>query len=226
MRFKPRNPLRTLLTGLITLLPLLATLLLLAWIWRFLAAWVGPGSATGRALTTIGLGVVTSDAGGYILGILILVACVYGLGLLVEAGLERGFTRGLDLLVQRIPVVRTVYDIITRLVALLSKSEGDGLKSMSPVWLYFGGRPADDAAPGTTVLLGLRSTSAPVMIEGKPFHAVLVPTAPVPVGGGLLYVPADWVVPADVGIEGVTSIYVSMGVTSGQYIGVGLGKQV
>jgi uncharacterized membrane protein len=48
---------------------------------------------------------------------------------------------------------------------------------------------------------------------------VLVPTAPVPVGGGLLYVPKEWVTPADVGVDGLTSIYVSMGITSHQYIG-------
>jgi len=52
----------------------------------------------------------------------------------------------------------------------------------------------------------------------QPFHGVLVPTAPVPVGGGPLFVPAHWVVPAEIGIEGVTSIYVSMGVTAGQYL--------
>jgi uncharacterized membrane protein len=40
----------------------------------------------------------------------------------------------------------------------------------------------------------------------------------VPVGGGLLYLPAEWVTPADIGIEALTSIYVSMGVTSDQYL--------
>ena len=69
------------------------------------------------------------------------------------------------------------------------------------------------------MVLGLLTTQAPVMLGGQPFHGVLVPTAPVPVGGGLLFVPAAWVVPADVGIEGVTSIYVSMGVTAGEYLG-------
>ena len=56
------------------------------------------------------------------------------------------------------------------------------------------------------------------MINGQPYLAVLVPTAPVPIGGGLLYVPPDWVEPAGMGMEAVTSIYVSMGVTSGQYM--------
>jgi uncharacterized membrane protein len=47
---------------------------------------------------------------------------------------------------------------------------------------------------------------------------VIVPTAPVPVGGGLLFVPQEWVRPAEVGMEALTSIYVSMGVTARQHL--------
>ena len=54
------------------------------------------------------------------------------------------------------------------------------------------------------------------MLGGEPYHVVLIPTAPVPIGGGLIYVPAKWVKPADIGIEGLMSIYVAMGVTSRQ----------
>ncbi len=50
-------------------------------------------------------------------------------------------------------------------------------------------------------------------IDGRRYFAVLVPTAPVPIGGGLLYVPVEWVKPADMGIEQLTEIYVSMGLT-------------
>ncbi|MOA55052.1 hypothetical protein D3C78_1787730 [compost metagenome] len=40
-----------------------------------------------------------------------------------------------------------------------------------------------------------------------------MPTAPIPVGGGLIYVPVEWVRPADMGVEGLTSVYLSMGLT-------------
>jgi uncharacterized membrane protein len=40
----------------------------------------------------------------------------------------------------------------------------------------------------------------------------------VPVGGVLLYVPEHWITPAEIGVEAVTSIYVSMGLTSPQYL--------
>ncbi len=220
MKFSLNHPIRTLVTGLLAMLPLAATLLLLTWVWQFLAKYLGPGSGLGQLLTSVGLGVTESELIGYLLGMLLLVVVVYAFGLLVETGLQRGMARLFESLLQRIPVVRTIYDVAHKLVALFARKEGDDLKSMAPVWLYFGGKPQAHAAnskPGTAVL-GFLSTPQPVLISGQPYLAVLVPTAPVPVGGGLLYVPPDWVEQADMGMEAVTSIYVSMGVTSDQYL--------
>jgi uncharacterized membrane protein len=227
MNVKLKHPLRTLLTGALALLPLAATLLLLSWLFSLLAVWLGPGSAFGQMLTGIGLGLTESEVIGYLLGLMLVVAAVYAFGLMVERGFEQGAAKLLDTLLQRIPVVRTVYDVAQKLVGLLARKEGSELQSLSPVWLYFGGKPqpaegghtppAEGGKQGTAVL-GFLSTPRPVMIGGVPYLGVLVPTAPVPVGGGLLYVPPEWVEAADIGMEGVTSIYVSMGVTSDQYL--------
>jgi uncharacterized membrane protein len=224
MKFSLKHPIRTLVTGLLALLPLAATLLLLGWVWQFLAKYLGPGSSVGQLLTSVGLGVTESELIGYLLGMLALVVALYAFGLLVETGLQRGMARLLDSLVQRIPVVRTVYDVVQKLVGLFARKEGDDLKSMSPVWIYFGGKPSADAeargtaGKGSTAVLGFLSTPQAVLISGHAYLGVLVPTAPVPVGGGLLYVPPEWVEPAEIGMEAVTSIYVSMGVTSDQYL--------
>ena len=219
MTTRPRfHPLRPLLTGLLALLPLAAALVLLIWATRLAAEWLGPSSMVGAALTYLGVGMASSSPVlAYLIGIVIVVVGVYGVGLLVETGLQRGTARLVQALMQRIPVVRTVYDVVQRLVALVGQPKEEGLKSMRPVWLYFGG-PPQPGQPGSTAVLALQTTHEPVQMGGLPYHGVLVPTAPVPVGGGLLFVPAHWVQPADVGIEGVTSIYVSMGVTAGQYL--------
>jgi uncharacterized membrane protein len=82
---------------------------------------------------------------------------------------------------------------------------------MSAVWCHFGG-------PGGSAALALLGSDVAVMVNGQRCLAVLIPTAPVPVGGGLLYVPESWVTRADIGVEAVTSIYVSMGLTSPQYL--------
>jgi uncharacterized membrane protein len=214
MTHSTRTLLRLFITGLLAALPLAATVAIFAWLAALLLDWLGPGSAFGRVLKGIGIGVAGSELIGYLVGVGVLVAAVFGLGVLVETGLQRGVARLIDALVTRIPVVSTVYGVIRRMVELLSqrdKGGEGGLKSMRPVWCHFGG-------PGGAIALGLLSSAEPVLIEGRRCLAVLVPTAPVPVGGGLLWVPEHWVTPADVGIEALTSIYVSMGVTSAQYL--------
>ncbi len=214
---------RTFLTGLAAILPLAATFALLAWTWQFLAAWLGPSSVFGSVLVAIGFSVSRSESIGYLLGLMLLCVAIWGLGVLVEAGLQVGIKRLIDRLMQRIPLVRNVYDVITRMVELFSRKNTEGgLSSMSPVWLHFGGRPAE-GAEGTdgqkVAVLALLCTPEPVVMDGgRRYLGVLVPTAPVPVGGGLLYVPEEWVSRADIGVEALTSIYVSMGLTTNQYM--------
>lgn len=212
----PKHIARIFVTGALAALPLAATVLVFAWGARLVYGWVGPGSATGRVLRSIGLGVGSSELAGYAIGVLAVLAVVFGLGLLVEAGLQRGLHSAVDALVGRIPLVRSVYDVIRRFVELVAPrggaGSGEGLQTMRPVWCHFGGR-------GGAAVLALLSTPQPIELGGLRYVGVLVPTAPVPVGGGLIYVPEHWVEPAQVGVEAVTSIYVSMGVTSNQYLG-------
>jgi len=211
---KPRRLAAVFLAGLLAALPLAMTALILVWGAELVYGWLGPGSLVGRALAGIGIGVSGSELWGYAIGVAAVLVGIFVLGLLVEAGLQRGLAAAVEAVVLRIPVVRNVYETISRFVKLLSRREAEGLKSMSPVWCHFGG-------PGGAAVLGLLSSSEPVIVEGRSFRAVLVPTAPVPIGGAIVYVPEEWVTPAEIGMEALTSIYVSMGVTAGQYLGPG-----
>jgi uncharacterized membrane protein len=214
------RPFRTLLrifaTGALAALPLAATLLIFAWAAGVLIKWLGPDSAVGRGLISIGLGVGASEVVGYAIGVAIVASAIFGLGLLVEAGLQRGVAAAANAILLRIPVVGTVYDLIKRMVSLIraQDDDGDGMKSMSAVWCHFGGPRAE----GNSAALALLASDVPVIVNGQRCLAVLIPTAPVPVGGGLLYVPEHWITPAELGVEAVTSIYVSMGLTSPQYL--------
>jgi uncharacterized membrane protein len=196
-------------TGLLAALPLAATVLIFSWAVSVLLRWLGPDSAVGSVLVAVGLG---SEAVGYLIGIGVVTLLIFGLGLMVEAGLQRGIASAAGSLLRRVPLVGTVYDLLHRMVGLFKPRAEDGLKSMGAVWCHFGG-------PGGAMALALLSTPEPVLIDGRRCLAVLVPTAPVPIGGGLLFVPEEWVTPANMGVEAVTSIYVSMGVTAPLYLG-------
>src|SRR5467141_3467668 len=202
---------RTFIAGFLVLLPLAVTLTVIVWVGTFIYAYLGPDSAIGRVLISIGFGFSNSPVIAYALGAVVVVGLIFLLGLLVESRLESRVRHLIDSLMQRIPFVGNLYDVSKRFVAIMDRKDQDGLKSMSPVWCFFGG-------DGGAAVLGLLPMPKPIIIDDRQYHVVLVPSAPVPVGGCLVYVPVEWVRPADFGVEALMSIYVSMGVTTPQTV--------
>lgn len=210
-----RHVLRTFVTGFVTVLPLVATLVLLGWVMSLVLGYLGPRSWLGQGLGRLGLRLTESPLLAYLIGLALVLLLVYLLGLLVETQLQRRLKAMLDALIRRIPLISTVYDLLSRVVEMMSRRDASGLRAMAPVWCHFGGIKPE----GSALVLGLLSSPDPVRIDGVDYLAVLVPTAPVPVGGGLFYLPAAWVKRAEVSMEGLTSLYVSMGMTTPEVLG-------
>lgn len=211
MSDRSRHFLRILISGALAALPLFATAALLFIVVFWVVEWLGPGSFLGQLLTSLGIGVAGREWVGYAIGLLIVIGFIFLLGVMVERGLQKWVKGALNALVNRIPVVGTVYTTIENFVGLVSRRDQSQLKTMRPVWCHFGGA-------GGVSALALLSSPEVVLVNGQPCYAVIVPTAPVPIGGGLLYVPVDWVSAADIGMDALTSIYISMGVTSPQHL--------
>lgn len=197
--------LKTWIAGWLALLPLLLTLALISWVISLLNSFVGPGSIVGKLFQALGQPFVSNDYLAYFFGTLLLFVVVFLLGMAVQTGLKGPLTRYVSNTLRRIPLFGSLYNLADRFVGLLDQKQSTDIAAMSPVWCFFGG-------DGVGVL-ALMPSPDPVSLNGKDYYAVLVPTAPVPFGGGLLYVPADWVKPANIGVDKLTSIYVSMGLT-------------
>jgi len=202
---------RTIVTGLLALLPVVLTLLIIGWVASYVQAYLGPESWFGQNLTRLGATLVGGNM-SYIIGTAIALAGLYFLGLLVQTRLRIIWNTFFDETIGRLPLIGTIYKTIVRFVQLLERRDDVDVKSMSPVWCFF----SDERR---TAVLGLKPSDQPVEIEGEPYRIVMVPTAPVPFGGGLFFLPAEWVRPAAFGVEGLTNIYVSMGVTAPDYMG-------
>jgi uncharacterized membrane protein len=82
---------------------------------------------------------LSSPAAAYALGAVVVVGLVYLLGVLVKSRLESRVRRLIVSLVERIPLVGSLYDVTKRFIAILDRKNQEGLKSMSPVWCFFGG---------------------------------------------------------------------------------------
>jgi uncharacterized membrane protein len=198
---------RVFLTGLLAALPLLLTIFVTVWLLNLLNQYLGPSSAFGRFLSSLGFGVETSEIMPYLIGLAIIVGAIYSLGLLVHSRLGAWVAGLFDSLIRRIPLVSNVYDVSSRFVSIVDTKNGDSLKSMSPAWCFFGGKPG-------AAVLALLPSKTPIKLGGEDYLAVLVPSAPVPFGGALVYVPAAWIEPAEGGIDELMSVYVSMGITA------------
>jgi uncharacterized membrane protein len=197
---------RVFLAGLLALLPLFITIAVATWLVSMATSYVGPNSSFGRLLISLGLSVNAASAAPYALGLAIVLAVIFLLGLVVETRIGPWFEALIARIVGRIPGVSNVYDLTKRFVSIVDTKGGDSLKSMSPVWCLFGGEPG-------AAVLALMPSSTPVLIGSDEYLGVLIPTAPVPIGGCLIYVPSQWVKPAEGGVEHLMSVYVSMGVT-------------
>lgn len=197
---------RVFLSGLIAALPLAVTVGVTAWLVSFVTDYIGPGSKIGNLLVSLGLSFGETGYAPYAIGLAIVLGGIYVLGLLVEFELGSLVTGLFEAVIRRIPLVSNLYDLSKRFVSIVDPKGGDNLKSMSPVWCFFGG-------DGGAATLALMPSSEPIEVGGAPYVGVLVPSAPVPFGGALIYVPQSWVKPADIGVEQLMSVYVSMGVT-------------
>ncbi len=197
---------RVFLAGLLALLPLVITIAIGAWLATIVTAYVGPSSVVGRWLVSLGLSIRENSAAPYALGLAIVLACIFVLGLVVETRIGPWFEALIERVVRRVPGVSNVYDLTKRFVSIVDTKGGDNIKGMTPVWCFFGGEPS-------AAVLGLMPSSQPVIIGEEKYLGVLVPTAPIPIGGCLIYVPAQWIKPAEGGIDHLMAVYVSMGVT-------------
>jgi uncharacterized membrane protein len=195
----------TWLAGLLLLLPLALTLAVLAWALGFVIRLIGPESIAGTFFAALGYRFSPNPGLAYAFGASVLAVAIWLLGALVRSGLQGPVRALADRTLRRIPVVGAIYNVADRFVGLLDQEHGADIGAMSPVWCFFGGEGA--------AVLALAPSRDAIDIEGRSYCAVLIPTAPVPFGGALLYVPADWVRPAKIGVDKLTAVYVSMGIT-------------
>lgn len=197
---------RVFLAGLLAALPLLLTIFVTGWLLSLINQYLGPSSAFGGFLKSLGFGVGASEFAPYLIGLSLIVGAIYALGLLVHSRFGSWVAALLDGLIRRIPLVSSVYDLSSRFVSIVDSSKGDSLKGMSPAWCYFGGKPG-------AAVLALLPSRTPIRLGGEDYLGVLIPSAPVPFGGALVYVPAAWIEPTEGGIDELMSVYVSMGIT-------------
>jgi len=201
-------------TGVLVLLPAILTIAVVVWVADFLVRYLGPNTRFGAAVQRLGLSFNADSSAPYLVGTLAVLAIILLVGLAAETGAKGLFTRLFDAVLNRIPLVNSVYGTSRQLMTLLEGQGGnDKLKGMQVVRCRFG------KESGCSILALLVSPER-FTFDDVDHQVVIIPTAPVPIGGALLFVPADELQPTDLSVEKLMSIYVSMGVTAPQFLAV------
>ena len=199
------------LAGLLVVLPAVLTIGIVVWVAGFIHGLIGPGTTIGNGLRSLGLNFVTNSAGAYVIGWAFVLAAVFGLGLLVNLGAKRFLQRMFDAVAKRVPLVGGLYGTSKQLVAMFDQKSETDMKAMSVVWCFFG----KETGAG---VLALMPSPEKFSVDGRDYHVVIIPTAPVPFGGALVFMPVESVKPAGMSVDGLMSIYVSMGITTPQFV--------
>jgi len=191
------------LTGLVFLAPVLLTIVILQWLSGYVVAALGPETLIGGALAGGGMLLTSTPELAFVTGLGLAALFVWALGLLVQTQARARLEGGLDNLMGRIPVLGGFYRPLAQMIRMIGGAPGGELRGMAPVSVRFG----DD-----TEVLALLATPQIFDMGDGPRHLVLLPTAPVPVGGALVFVSVDRVRRVSgVGVDDLAKFYVSMG---------------
>lgn len=197
----------TFLAGLVLLLPVVLTVLIVAWFIDMLRAALGPGTFLGDLLTTGGTTILGEgyDTLSFLLGAFLALFGIWFLGLIARSAAKKSIERTIDRVFTKLPIIRTIYNPVSRVVRLATDKTTGDFSAMTVVSCRFGGDNGVD-------ILALLANQETFYIGGEPRKMIYLPTAPVPMTGGLVLVPESSVVAVpELKVDDLLRIYFSLG---------------
>ena len=183
----------TLIAGLLAILPIGVTLFVLKFFFELLDPILGPIFDMGNVQIFPGLGLI------------VLLILLYVVGIITTKILSARIVNLGHKLIERIPVISSIYSTTRSGVEILSGTQG--FESRGVVLVDFP-RPAMKAIGLITAELGV--------LNGEPMVAVYIPTTPVPSSGFLIVVALSDVTPTDISVDDAMKIIVSGGILANE----------
>ncbi len=207
-RFWRTSVIGSFLAGLLFLLPVVLTFVIVAWIVGIMRDALGPGTVLGALLTRVGITIVgpQQDTLAFWLGLLIALVGIWVVGLIVKTQAKQIIQDLIDRGFARVPFIRSIYSPVSRVVRLATdRAGGTDFSGMSVVSCRFGGDNGVD-------VLALLASKEIYVIGGERRRMVYLPTAPIPMSGGLVMVPENAVIPIpEMKVDDLLKTYVSLG---------------
>jgi len=206
-----RGILGTFAAGMFVILPFVLTIAIIGWIGAWVVALIGPGSSLGNALRSLGLWYVADPTVAEVIGWVLVLVGIWALGLVVKSTTRARIAEGFDSVIGRIPFVGSVYRPVSQVVGLLRKDGEADVRGMTVVYCWFG----DERSGG---FLALLVSPTKYRLEDRDCCLIYIPATPLPMSGGLVFVPVEKIRPLDMSVDDLMKVYLSLGVLAEQVI--------
>jgi uncharacterized membrane protein len=199
---------RRLLSGIFLLMPLGVTLLVMRWLFRWVARFLRPIitfvlSKLSRVPVIESVPDIYITVPVTVLSIIVLLTLLYLVGAIGQFVVGKRLIKAGETLLMRIPLVRTVYTATKQVAQAVSLPDSAALKSV--VLVEFP-RPGFKAVG---FLTGYIEDSA-----GKKFCKVMIPTTPNPTTGFFELVPAEDIIETTLTVEEAFKMIISGGIVA------------
>jgi uncharacterized membrane protein len=196
-------------TGVVVLLPVVITVMIMGWAGTQLVYLVGPQTLIGGALRGVGFHLVTDPTIATVVGWALVLLTIWTLGLFIQSTARHQFDAMFHTVMHRIPLIGTIYKPVAHVVGLLSREGQEDLQGMSVVFCTL----SEGNGAG---FLGLLASPEPFRFREQDCLLVYIPTAPIPMTGGLMFVPAPTVTKVTMSVDDLMKLYFSLGTLSSQ----------
>ncbi len=186
-----------LLAGVVAMMPLLVVVALVNWLLNMSDKTVALLPAAYRPELLFGVDIPGT---GIVLALLFIIV----IGALVTHFIGRYFLRLIDLVMERIPLVSTVYKATRQLLEAIFSDNSTAFKEVVMVPFPHKG----------SMVLGFVTGESPLLAvpDSQPCVSVFVPSTPLPTTGWLLFVEAEELVHLDISVEEGMTLVLSGGV--------------
>jgi uncharacterized membrane protein len=113
--------------------------------------------------------------------------------------------------VEQIPVVNVLYKPVVQVLEMFRRDDREEMQGMGVVFCTFGARHGAG-------FLGLLVSPEIYRLAAEDCHVVYVPTSPVPMSGGVVFVPVRAVHRVEMDVDDLMQIYLSIGVMAPKVI--------
>ncbi len=199
------------LTGLFAILPLMITLWIMNWVASWLRALVGADSFIGGGLRDLGLQFAANQYVATAIGWLLVISCIWLLGLFVSGTALNRWQVWFDGTFRRIPLVKSIYGPVKQVVEMFSNQDESAMSGMRVVHCSIG---EDESAS----FLGLLPSNDIYRFKDQDCHIVYLPSAPMPMTGFNMFIPVDRVTNVEMDVEQLMQVYFSLGVMTASVV--------